>query len=50
LGPALIGYLSSSLGGLGQAITIFGPASYLLCVIAILLLPETKGKELKALD
>jgi MFS family permease len=49
-GPALIGYLSSSLGGLGQAITIFGPASYLLCVIAILLLPETKGKELKALD
>lgn len=50
LGPALIGYLSTSVGGLGHAITIFGPASYLLCIIAIIFLPETKGKELTAID
>lgn len=48
--PALIGYLSGALGGLGHAIAIFGPISYLLCIIAILALPETKGVELKPMD
>jgi len=48
--PALIGYLSGALGGLGHAIAIFGPISYLLCVIAVLALPETKGVELKPMD
>jgi len=50
LGPALIGYLSAGVGGLSQAIAIFAPAAYVLCVIAILLLPETKGMELKPLE
>ncbi len=48
--PALIGYLSGVLGGLGHAIAIFGPISYLLCIIAVLALPETKGVELKPMD
>ena len=48
--PALIGYLSGALGGLGHAIAIFGPISYLLCIIAVLALPETKGVELKPMD
>lgn len=50
LGPALIGYLSASVGGLGNAIAIFGPAAYVLCLIAVILLPETKGLELKPLE
>jgi len=50
LGPALIGYLASSVGGLGNAIAIFGPLAYVLCVIAVLLLPETKGIQLKPLE
>jgi len=50
LGPTLIGYLSVSVGGLGNAIAIFGPLAYVLCVIAVLLLPETKGVKLKPLE
>ena len=48
--PALIGYLSGALGGIGNAIAVFGPISYLLCVIAVLALPETKGVELQPMD
>ncbi len=49
-GPAVIGYLSVQVGGLGHAIAIFGPISYLLCVIAVLILPETKGMNLKPME
>lgn len=48
--PALVGYLSTSLGGLGGAISIFGPIAYLLCVIALAFLPETRGKQLQVMD
>ena len=50
LGPTLIGYLSVSVGGLGNSIAIFGPLAYVLCIIAVLLLPETKGIKLKPLE
>jgi MFS family permease len=45
--PVLIGALSTRLG-LGEAIAIFGCASYLLVVIAVLTLPETRGRALAA--
>ncbi|ABG05336.1 major facilitator superfamily MFS_1 [Rubrobacter xylanophilus DSM 9941] len=46
--PTIIGVLSASIG-LAGAIG-FGAAAYGLCLIALLLLPETRGKELVALD
>jgi MFS family permease len=45
--PALVGYLSSSIA-LETAIGIFTTGSYALVLVAILALPETKGKELSA--
>lgn len=46
--PAVIGFLSASTG-LAGAIA-FGALAYGLCLIALLFLPETKGKRLVALD
>jgi MFS family permease len=46
-GAVLIGPLSSAVGGFGPAAAIFTPI-YLLGVLAVLFLPETKGKPLPA--
>jgi MFS family permease len=46
--PTIIGVLSASIG-LGGAIG-FGALGYALCLIALLFLPETRGKRLVALD
>jgi MFS family permease len=40
--PAIVGILSQYYG-LAGGISIFGPAAYLLCLISLLFLPETKG-------
>jgi len=45
--PALVGALSNRLS-LGKAIAIFAVAAYLVMIAAVLLLPETRGKDLKA--
>jgi hypothetical protein len=45
--PALVGYLGNRLS-LGRAIAIFAVAAYLIMIFAVLLLPETQGKELQA--
>jgi MFS family permease len=45
--PALVGYLGNRLS-LGKAIAIFAVAAYLIMIFAVLLLPETQGKELQA--
>jgi predicted MFS family arabinose efflux permease len=47
--PTLVGYLAVRIT-LGKAIAVFGVAAYLVLIIAVLLLPETKGKELKAYE
>jgi MFS family permease len=47
--PTLVGYLSASLG-LGTAIAVFAVVAYGLLLIAALLLPETRGKVLHAVD
>lgn len=49
-GPLLVGTFSASMGGLGGAISLLGIIAYSLCIFAALLLPETKGMELKALN
>ena len=46
--PVAIGALSATVG-LAGAIG-FGASAYALCLIALLLLPETKGKEFVPLD
>jgi MFS family permease len=47
--PILVGYLSTALG-LGIAIGLFSVAAYALVLIAVALLPETRGKQLLAYD
>jgi MFS family permease len=47
--PTLVGYLSAQLT-LGKAIAVFGVAAYVVMIIAVLALPETKGKELKVYE
>jgi MFS family permease len=47
--PALVGYLSASMT-LGQAIGIFAGSAYVVVIIAVALLPETRGKQLVAFD
>lgn len=41
-GPFMVGVLAASYG-LATGISIFGPAAYLLCLVALLFLPETRG-------
>ena len=45
--PALVGYLSARIS-LGGAIAIFSLSAYLVMIVAVALLPETRGKELVA--
>lgn len=47
--PPLVGFLSGSLG-LGTAIAIYATAAYVLVIIVLFFLPETRGKELVAYD
>lgn len=46
--PAMVGFLSHNLS-LGTAIAIFAFAAYGLMVVALLLLPETRGREVAAI-
>ena len=43
--PTLVGYFSAHLG-LGKAIAVFAVAAYMLMALSVLLLPETRGREL----
>jgi MFS family permease len=47
--PTLVGYLSARMG-LGHAISTFAVIAYLTMVLATLLLPETRGRELQAYE
>jgi MFS family permease len=47
--PALVGFLSGRLG-LGSAIAIFSLGAYAVMIIALLLLPETRGRSLQSLE
>ena len=47
--PALVGYLSASMP-LGRAIGIFAGAAFGVVIIAVALLPETRGKHLAVYD
>jgi len=47
--PTLVGYLSIRMG-LGHAIAAFAVAAYLTMIFATLLLPETRGRELRIYD
>ncbi len=44
--PSLVGFLTAWMS-LGHAIAIFAVVAYLVTILATLLLPETKGKELR---
>ncbi|MBV7486814.1 MFS transporter [Bordetella sp. BOR01] len=46
--PSLVGYLSNSMG-LAMAIGIFAGGAYAVVLVATLLLPETRGRELSSL-
>jgi len=45
--PALVGVAAPTLG-LGQAMGIFSASSYVLVLLAVALLPETRGRELES--
>jgi MFS family permease len=45
--PTLIGWLSASLS-LGRAIGLFAAAAYAIVILTALMLPETRGRELRA--
>ncbi|HMD31244.1 MAG TPA: MFS transporter [Candidatus Acidoferrales bacterium] len=47
--PTLVGYISGRLP-LGQAIAIFSASAYLIMILGTVLLPETRGKELRAYE
>lgn len=47
--PTLVGYLSEAMG-LGAAIGIFAGGAYVLVIIVVFLLPETRGRELTTWD
>jgi MFS family permease len=47
--PTLVGYLSTSVT-LGQAIAIFAASAYVVMILGTSLLPETRGKELRAYE
>jgi len=46
--PAMVGFLSVSIGLAGAV--AFGALAYGLCLVALIFLPETKGKAFVALD
>jgi len=47
--PTLVGYLSARFS-LGHAIACFAVTAYLAMIVAVCLLPETRGKELSVAD
>src|SRR6201987_597115 len=47
--PTLVGYLSATMS-LGHAIAVFAASAYALMLLAIVLLPETRGRDLHAFD
>ena len=47
--PVLVGYLSVAMT-LGKAIAVFAVSAYFIMIVAVLLLPETRGKELRVYD
>jgi MFS family permease len=47
IGPFAIGWLST-IAPIGTAMTVVAIIAYLLAVVAVLFLPETRGKELTA--
>lgn len=47
--PTLVGYLSKTMA-LGHAIAIFAVGAYLVMIVAVAVLPETRGKELKVYE
>ncbi len=47
--PTLVGYLSTRLG-LGPAISAFSVFAYLTMILAVMLLPETRGRELQVYE
>jgi len=47
--PTLVGYLSVTMS-LSHAIAVFAVAAYALMILAVVLLPETRGRELHAFD
>jgi hypothetical protein len=47
--PALVGFLAERMA-LGSAIAVFSFAAYTLMILALLLLPETKGRGLDAVE
>jgi MFS family permease len=47
--PTLVGYLSVTMS-LSHAIAVFAVAAYTLMILAVVLLPETRGRDLHAFD
>jgi len=47
--PTLVGYLSGRVS-LGPAIALFAASAYLIMIVGTVLLPETRGKELRAYE
>jgi MFS family permease len=47
--PTMVGYVSESLG-LGVTIAVFSAVASLLMIVALMLLPETRGRSLAELD
>ena len=47
--PALVGFLAAKLG-LGNAIVVFSGCGFGLMIVALFLLPETKGRSLESLE
>lgn len=47
--PTLVGYFSARMP-LGRAIAIFAVSAYVVMVLSVLLLPETRGRELAEVD
>jgi MFS family permease len=47
--PTLVGFLSASVD-LGHAISLFAGTAYVVMIVAVVLLPETKGKELQVYE
>jgi hypothetical protein len=47
--PTLVGFLSARVN-LGHAISLFAGTAYLVMILAVLLLPETKGKVLQVYE
>jgi MFS family permease len=47
--PTLVGYLSATMS-LSHSIAVFAASAYALMLLAIVLLPETRGRDLHAFD